>query len=76
MPKVFDEEARWYRRGSPSDRARLDGLLNELAVNLSDRSAAWQKSGWKTFDPSRKPYDAEVRKERQLYAGGLCQVVT
>ena len=53
-------------------RARLDGLLNESAVNLSDRSAAWQKSGWKTFDPSRKPYDAkEVRKERQLYAGGL-----
>jgi hypothetical protein len=86
---VSEDEAHSYaegvRRGgtlvsarvADSDRARLDGLLNESAVNLSDRSAAWQKSGWKTFDPSRKPYDAEeVRKERQLYAGGLCQVVT
>ena len=86
---VSEEEAHSYaegvRRGgtlvsarvADSDRARLDGLLNESAVNLRDRSAAWQKSGWKTFDPSSKPYDAEeVRKERQLYAGGLCQVVT
>ena len=81
---VSEDEAHSYaegvRRGgtlvsarvADSDRARLDGLLNESAVNLSDRSAAWQKSGWKTFDPSSKPYDAEeVRKERQLYAGGL-----
>ena len=67
---VSEEEAHSYaegvRRGgtlvsarvADSDRARLDGLLNESAVNLSDRSAAWQKSGWKTFDPSRKPYVA------------------
>ena len=81
---VSEDEAHSYaegvRRGgtlvsarvADSDRARLDGLLNESAVNLRDRSAAWQKSGWKTFDPSSKPYDAEeVRKERQLYAGGL-----
>jgi hypothetical protein len=52
------------------DRARLDAVLNQSAVNLRDRSAAWQKSGWKTFDPSGKPYGAdEVRKERQLYRG-------
>lgn len=54
-----------------ADRARLDAILNKSAVNLRDRSAAWQKSGWKTFDPASKPYDAdEVRKERQLYGGG------
>jgi len=81
---VSEDEAHSYaegvRRGgtlvsarvADSDRARFDGLLNESAVNLRDRSAASQKSGWKTFDPSSKPYDAEeVRKERQLYAGGL-----
>jgi hypothetical protein len=51
-----------------ADRARLDAVLNKSAVNLQDRSAAWQKSGWKTFDPASKPYGAdEVRKERQLY---------
>ena len=50
------------------DRARLEEVLNKSAVNLRDRSAAWQKSGWKTFDPASKPYGAdEVRKERQLY---------
>jgi hypothetical protein len=51
-----------------TDRARLDAILNQSAVNLRDRSAAWQKSGWTTFDPNNKPYDAEqVRRERQLY---------
>jgi hypothetical protein len=52
-----------------ADRARFDSILNQSSVNLRDRSAAWQKSGWKTFDPSSKPYGAdEVRKERQLYS--------
>jgi hypothetical protein len=55
-----------------ADRARADAVLDRSAVNLRDRSAAWQKSGWKTFDPASKPYGAdEVRKERQLYAGGM-----
>jgi hypothetical protein len=52
------------------DRVRLDSILNKSAVNLRDRSTAWQKSGWKTFDPASKPYGADdVRKERQLYGG-------
>src|SRR4051812_37188895 len=55
-----------------ADRVRLDAILDQSAVNLRDRSTAWQKSGWKTFDPASKPYDAEeVRKERQLYGGGI-----
>jgi hypothetical protein len=55
-----------------ADRSRLDAVLNQSAVNLRDRSAMWQKSGWKTFDPGSKPYDAEqVRKERQLYGAGI-----
>jgi len=55
-----------------ADRARLEAILNQSAVNIRDRSAAWQKSGWKTFDPSAQPYGAdEVRKERQLYGAGM-----
>ena len=55
-----------------ADRTRLDAVLNKSAVNLRDRSAAWQKSGWTTFDPASKPYGAdEVRKERQLYGSGM-----
>ena len=46
--------------------------VNQSAVNLRDRSAAWQKTGWKSFDPASKPYGAEdIRKERQLHGGGL-----
>jgi hypothetical protein len=59
-------------RVADTDRARLDAVLNKSAVNLNDRSLAWRNSGWKTFDPASKPYGADdVRKERQLYAGGM-----
>jgi hypothetical protein len=55
-----------------ADRSRLDTVLNQSAVNLQDRSAAWRKSGWQTFDPASKPYGAdEVQKERQLYGSRL-----
>ena len=51
-----------------ADRARYESILNQSSVNLTDRRAAWQKSGWNSYDPSSKPYGAdEVRKERQLY---------
>ena len=81
---VSKEEAPLYaegvRRGGTlvsarvpdADRGRFEAILNQSAVNLRDRSAAWQKAGWKSFDPAAKPYSAdEVRKERQLYGTGL-----
>jgi hypothetical protein len=81
---VSKEEAPLYaegvRRGgtlvsarvADSDRARFDSILNQSSVNLRDRSAAWQKSGWQSFDPSSEPYGAEeVRRERQLYGAGM-----
>ena len=81
---VSDEEAPLYaegvRRGGTlvsarvpdTDRARYEAILNQSAVNLRDRSAAWQKAGWKSYDPSAKPYGAEeVRRERQLYGTGM-----
>lgn len=59
-------------RVADADRARFDAILNESSVNLQERTSAWQKSGWKSFDPASKPYGAdEVRKERQLYGGSL-----
>jgi hypothetical protein len=79
---VSDKDAHSYaegvRRGgtlvsarvADADRARLDSVMNESAVNLRDRSAAWQKTGWESFDPAGSPYGAEeVQKERQLYGG-------
>ena len=81
---VSDEDAHSYaegvRRGgtlvsarvADGDRARLEVALDDSAVNLRERRAAWEKTGWKSFDPSSQPYGAEeVRKERQLYGGGL-----
>src|SRR5580698_9730341 len=56
---VSKEEAPLYaegvRRGGTlvsarvpdADRTRLDAILSQSAVNLHDRSAAWQKTGWK-----------------------------
>ena len=77
---VSDDDAPLYaegvRRGgslvtakvADVDKARLDAKLNTSSVNLQDRSAAWQKSGWTGYDPASQPYGAdEVRKERTLY---------
>lgn len=53
------------------DRARLDALLNERAVNLQERTAAWQKSGWTDFDAASPPLSPEdVGRERELYGAG------
>jgi hypothetical protein len=77
---VSEEDAHAYaegvRRGgtlvsarvADADRGRFEGLLNESAVNLRDRTAAWQKSGWQSFDPAAQPYGADdLRRERELY---------
>jgi hypothetical protein len=51
-----------------ANKSRLEAVLDSSAVNLRDRSAAWQKSGWTGYDPASQPYGAdEVRKERTLY---------
>ncbi|MEA2883141.1 MAG: hypothetical protein QOH32_2397 [Bradyrhizobium sp.] len=75
-----DRYAEGVRRGgtlvsarvADADRTRLEAALDQSAVNLRDRSAAWQKSGWKSFDPASKPYGVdELRTERQRYGGSL-----
>ncbi len=55
-----------------ADRARLESILNQSSIDLRDRSSAWQKTGWSGYDPASPPYNADqVRKERQLYGGGV-----
>jgi hypothetical protein len=55
-------------RVSEQDRARLDALLHESSVNLQERSAAWQKSGWTRFDAASPPLAVDdIRRERELY---------
>jgi hypothetical protein len=79
---VSEEDAHIYaegvRRGGTlvtarvpdSDRAKFEAFLDQSSVNIRDRRAMWQKSGWQRFDPRSKPYGVdEVRKERELYTG-------
>jgi hypothetical protein len=50
------------------DRSRLDAVLNESSVNIQERSTAWQKSGWKSFDAASPPLAPDdIRRERELY---------
>jgi hypothetical protein len=51
-----------------ASKAKYEAILDRSSVNISDRGAAYRKTGWQSFDPSAKPYDAEqVSKERQTY---------
>ena len=77
---VSDDDAHTYaegiRRGgtlvtarvADGDRARFESALNQSTVNITERRAAWQKSGWQAFDPTAKPLSAdEILRERALY---------
>lgn len=55
-----------------NERDRFEAILNQSAVNVQERSLAWQKSGWKVYDPASPPYSAdEIRRDRELYGAGL-----
>ena len=77
---LSDEEAQVYaeglRRGgavvsakvADADAARLQAIMDRSAIRISDRAAAYRKSGWTTYSPTAKPYTRdEVIKERSLY---------
>ena len=81
---VSEEDAHTYaegvRRGGTlvtarvpeSDRARFESILDQSCVDIRNRRAMWQKSGWQKFDPQSQPYGVEeVRRERELYGSGL-----
>jgi PRC-barrel domain len=48
-----------------ADAARYEAILDRSAVDIRQRSAMYQGSGWRQFDPSAPAYTAEqVRAER------------
>src|SRR5205823_7705224 len=51
-----------------AERARCEAILDRASVNLRDRAALYQKSGWSRFDPAAPAYTEEqIRNERELY---------
>jgi hypothetical protein len=55
-------------RVAEKDANRLQAMMDRSAVRISDRAAAYRKSGWNKFDPNATPYTADqVKKERTLY---------
>jgi hypothetical protein len=81
---VSDEDASRYaegvRRGGTlvsarvpdADRGRLEPILGPSSVDLRQRSAAWQKSGWTGFDAASPPLAPDdIRRERELYRTGV-----
>jgi hypothetical protein len=81
---MSDEEANLYaesiRRGGtlviarvPNDQAaRAEAILDRTAVNIRDRAAMWEKTGWTRFDPNAPAYTAEeIRRERETYRARL-----
>ena len=77
---VSEEDANVYaegvRRGATlvtarvpdAERVRCEAILDRASVNLRDRAALYQKSGWSRFDPAAPAYTEEqIRNERELY---------
>ena len=55
-----------------SERARYEAILDQGAVNIRTRAAAYRESGWRGFDPNARPYSSDqVRSERDGYLNRL-----
>src|ERR1051326_8832307 len=77
---VSEEDANVYaegvRRGGTlvtarvpdAERARVEAILDRASVNLRERAAFSQQSGWSRFDHAAPAYPEEqIRNERELY---------
>jgi hypothetical protein len=55
-------------RVADRDAARLQAIMDNSAVNIGERAAAYRRAGWQSFNPKATPYTADqIRKERELY---------
>jgi hypothetical protein len=55
-------------RVDDANAARLQGVMDRSAVKISDRAAAYRKTGWSSYSPTAKPYTVdEVTRERAQY---------
>lgn len=58
-------------RVNEQDRGRIEAMFDQSAVDMGQRTTAWQQSGWKGFNPDDQPLSGdEIRRERQLYGEG------
>jgi hypothetical protein len=77
---VPEEDAQVYaegvRRGGTlvtarvpeEDASRIEGVMNQAAVDTHNRGEEYHRSGWTSFDPKAPPYTADqVRTERQTH---------
>jgi hypothetical protein len=77
---VSDEDAHVYaeglRRGGAvvsarvdeKDAARLQSVMDQSAVRIADRAAAYRQTGWSQFDPAAPPYTADqIERDRVLH---------
>jgi hypothetical protein len=55
-------------RVADAEAPRLQAIMDRSSVKLADRSTAYRKAGWKSFDPRATPYTPDqVRRERDQY---------
>jgi hypothetical protein len=55
-------------RVAQSDQAKYAAILDQSAVDTTARRAAYRDAGWKGYDATALPYDADaVRRERAQY---------
>ena len=54
-----------------TDRARYEAILDRSAVNITDRSAIWERNGWNRFDPAAPAYtpDESAASARRIAPG-------
>src|SRR6202163_3486009 len=46
-------------RVADADATRLQALMDHSSVKIADRSVAYRKAGWTSFDPKATPYSPE-----------------
>ena len=77
--KEASQYAEGIRRGgtlvsahvSEQDQSRMEAMLDQSSVDLQQRSAAWQRSGWTGFDAASPPLAPDdIRRERELHRAG------
>ncbi|MGY3529302.1 hypothetical protein [Bradyrhizobium sp. USDA 4452] len=58
-------------RVNDQNRSRAEAVLDQSSVDMSKRTATWQQSGWKGFDPAAQPLSSDqIQRERELYGEG------
>jgi hypothetical protein len=50
------------------EEAKYAAILDQSAINMTERATAYRSEGWRGYDPAAPAYDIEqVRRERDVY---------